>query len=366
MVGLLISIETLFLSVYKVILAYQGDQPYIFISYCHQDSEQVFPEIRALSKSGCRVWYDEGIEPGSEWPEEIAKVLLDSTVFIVFISNRSVQSRNVRNEINFALNRQKMFIAIYLEETELPPGLELRIGDMQAIKKWQFVEKEYARKLLSALPDEVLETIKDGKTTSGLKIEWTALLRGAQYSPIRGILVPQGREVLFFDSKSPDTWVYALFGYSGNYLWEVPRRDQDLILEKVAWDFDYLYLTGRVEVESDLRFVRKYWLREGDEEVSFAWYEVSNCSHQKYEKIPEWDNLKWVPVAQIESRNIASSLDTKVQVINGALQVQNSKTKKSSSWMLPLNDSITVLEITDNQKLIVALSSGHVCMLAHE
>src|SRR5262245_8859132 len=128
--------------------AYDGNKPYIFVSYAHKDSELVFTEIRDLHAKGYRIWYDEGIEPGNKWPEEIAKALADATLFLVFISPMAVQSQNVRNEINFALNRQKLFLAVHLEETRLPPGLELQMGDIQAIMKWRMTDDHYRQKII--------------------------------------------------------------------------------------------------------------------------------------------------------------------------------------------------------------------------
>ena len=45
---------------------YEGKEPYIFISYAHKDSDRVFPILEELDRRGYRVWYDDGIAPGSE------------------------------------------------------------------------------------------------------------------------------------------------------------------------------------------------------------------------------------------------------------------------------------------------------------
>jgi hypothetical protein len=83
--------------------AYTADKPFLFVSYAHADAAEVYPEISRISLLGCRVWFDEGIDPGNEWPEEIAKALTRSAMFIVFITPNAVNSKNVWNEINFAL-----------------------------------------------------------------------------------------------------------------------------------------------------------------------------------------------------------------------------------------------------------------------
>lgn len=135
--------------------AYNGDEPYIFISYAHKDSAEVFKEISQLNEAGYHIWYDEGIEASSEWPEEIANAVIGCSAFLVFISPRSTSSVNCRNEINLALNEDKPFLAVHMEESALPPGLRLRMGDLQAILKFKLPEERYQKKVSDAL-DQLL------------------------------------------------------------------------------------------------------------------------------------------------------------------------------------------------------------------
>lgn len=135
--------------------AYDGNEPYIFISYAHKDSAHVFKEISQLNDAGYHIWYDEGIEASSEWPEEIANAVIGCSVFLVFISPRSTASVNCRNEINLALNEDKPFLAVHIEESVLPPGLRLRIGDLQAILQYKVPDARYKKKVSNAL-DQLL------------------------------------------------------------------------------------------------------------------------------------------------------------------------------------------------------------------
>ena len=130
--------------------AYRGKDPYIFISYAHRDSEKVFAEIRRFNEAGFNVWYDEGIAPGNEWTDEIADALADCAVFVVMLTPVSASRENVMNEINFALDEKKPFLAIHLEETELKRGLKLQIGTKQAILKYNMSEEEYEYKFTEA------------------------------------------------------------------------------------------------------------------------------------------------------------------------------------------------------------------------
>lgn len=132
------------------------DEPFAFVSYAHKDSEWVYPELRRLHDMGMRIWYDEGIDPGNEWPEDVADALDRCSFFLVFVSPRAVESKNVRNEINFAINHDKPFVAIHIEETLLPKGLELRMGDVQAILRWRMSENTYVRQLEKTLRNRII------------------------------------------------------------------------------------------------------------------------------------------------------------------------------------------------------------------
>src|SRR6185503_8171341 len=87
--------------------AYTGDGPCAFLSYAHRDAEVVYPEIQRLDVMGYRLWYDEGIDPGNEWPEAVAGALKRCAQFVVFVTDRATESRNVRNEINYAFKLDK-------------------------------------------------------------------------------------------------------------------------------------------------------------------------------------------------------------------------------------------------------------------
>ena len=125
--------------------AYKGKEPFIFVSYAHKDGAEVYPEIKALHDAGYRVWYDEGIDPGNEWPKEIAQALKNAAWFLVFMTVNAADSLNVRNEINFALKKQKPYLAVHLEDMELPDDLELQTGSRQAPARRTAADREIGR-----------------------------------------------------------------------------------------------------------------------------------------------------------------------------------------------------------------------------
>ncbi len=54
----------------------------------------------------------------------------------------------------YALSNSKAFLAIYLEETKLPTGLQMSTSNYQAILKYQITEYSFLKKAYGALNNE--------------------------------------------------------------------------------------------------------------------------------------------------------------------------------------------------------------------
>jgi len=100
---------------------YEGKKPYIFISYPHKQSKTVVETIRILHEKKYRLWYDEGIPAGSDWPANIAQHLQDCQAVICFISEHFLQSPNCFSEIRAAVQLKKPILAVYLDDS-VPTG----------------------------------------------------------------------------------------------------------------------------------------------------------------------------------------------------------------------------------------------------
>ncbi len=132
------------------ITPYEGTQPYIFLSYAHADAPAVMEIGAHLQAAGCRVWYDGGIEVGSEWPEYIAAHLAGASVMLAFLSKAYIRSDNCRKEMHFAQTRKIRTVNIFLEETALTPGMEMQIGSLFALMKYTMPEDVFYEKLFAA------------------------------------------------------------------------------------------------------------------------------------------------------------------------------------------------------------------------
>ena len=100
-------------------VAYEGKEPYVFVSYAHKDKNKVMPLVEGLQKRGFRVWYDKrGISAGSEWAEVIADHLENCRCMVTFVSRSFGASNNCREELNYAKELKKTILVIYLEDRQ--------------------------------------------------------------------------------------------------------------------------------------------------------------------------------------------------------------------------------------------------------
>ena len=117
--------------------------PYIFASYALADGDEVSGVIRQLQDRGYSVWYDKGTVPGDEKADTVTHALEHAALFLVFLSPRSEALVKVRREIDHALDSGKPFLAVYLEETDLTGGLQLRLAAQEAVWKYHLSDEEF-------------------------------------------------------------------------------------------------------------------------------------------------------------------------------------------------------------------------------
>lgn len=148
---------------------YEGKRPYIFISYPHKQSETVVETIRILHEKRCRLWYDEGIPAGSDWPTNIARHLQDCQAVICFISDHFLKSQNCFSEIRAAVQLGKPVLAVYLDDS-VPEGQWKELLDgcrtvpvinspqerARAILNTSFVRRRFRRTWRERIPWSIL------------------------------------------------------------------------------------------------------------------------------------------------------------------------------------------------------------------
>ena len=121
--------------------AYQGNKPYIFLSYAHKDKELAHYVVDYLHEHNFKVWFDEGIYTGTQWKKFILDKITNPNCWImVFLATQnSLASIECEKELYFAEEKKKKFINIVIDS---PPFPNWFICDF---KRYQFVnEAEFA------------------------------------------------------------------------------------------------------------------------------------------------------------------------------------------------------------------------------
>ena len=130
---------------------YCGREPYIFISYAHRNETEVYRIIERMQAEGYRIWYDRGIDPGTEWADNIAERVASCDYFIAFITKEYLKSTNCLDELSFARDKEKKRLLVYLSNVTLPDGISMRSNRLQAIHKYAYAqEEEFYEKLFRA------------------------------------------------------------------------------------------------------------------------------------------------------------------------------------------------------------------------
>lgn len=124
---------------------------YIFLSYSHVDKDAINMIANKIKNDGYRVWYDNGINPGSEWSEDIAIHIEKAKVFVAFITKDYIKSENCKDELSYARENSLIIILVFLKEVEIPSGMKLRNHRRQQLFYYQYSDKqEFYNKLYIA------------------------------------------------------------------------------------------------------------------------------------------------------------------------------------------------------------------------
>ena len=146
--------------------SYEGDEPYIFVSYSHHDVLKVREILKIIDKEKFRFWYDDTMEIGEDFRRELQVKIEKCHAFLLFISPASMQSKYCGMEIIMAYKNSKRIYPVYLDDsTEIPGALKMILENLQHVKG-SAIDKDsrYIDKLIDSLPTETMRSfaIDDG------------------------------------------------------------------------------------------------------------------------------------------------------------------------------------------------------------
>ncbi len=97
------------------------DQPTYFFSYARDDAEFALKLAKDLREAGARLWVDQlDIPAGHQWDDAIEEALEACPCMLVVLSPTAVASRNVKDEINYAIEEDKRIVPVIHLECAVP------------------------------------------------------------------------------------------------------------------------------------------------------------------------------------------------------------------------------------------------------
>ena len=110
--------------------AYVGKEPYLFVSYSHKDTAEVYPILDALHDRKYRIWYDESCENGNDFREELRLRIEACEAVLLFVSKHSMVSPFCGMEIIVARENKKRIYPIYLDDDSVvPPAFSILLSN---------------------------------------------------------------------------------------------------------------------------------------------------------------------------------------------------------------------------------------------
>ncbi len=103
----------------------------IFISYTHEDGDVAKRLADELAGRGWSVFWDRTLLPGATWRSQIQSALSAAKVVVVMWSEKSVGSRWVEIEADYAFQRDS-YIPVKIDDSSLPLGLShVQVADLR-------------------------------------------------------------------------------------------------------------------------------------------------------------------------------------------------------------------------------------------
>lgn len=135
----------------------------IFFSYSRDDSMFVMELAKDLRAAGATVWLDQlDIQPGTRWDSSVEKALQESTTLLVILSNSSVKSHNVLDEVSYALEENKKVVPLLLENCQIPFRLRrLQYADFSGNRETGLNTLVDALKLEKKVAEKLVESKSD-------------------------------------------------------------------------------------------------------------------------------------------------------------------------------------------------------------
>jgi hypothetical protein len=146
----------------------------MFISYSHFDRNQCDRIADAIDRTNrFEIWYDKGLIPGEVYRKKIAEKLKETEVFILLISNASVKSEWIMDEVEYARSNRCRIIPVWLEPVVLPAELEMIVLRHHGLFWYTYQDDEvFTNDLLRFVGDDMEHSEEWQENKEEFSSEW--------------------------------------------------------------------------------------------------------------------------------------------------------------------------------------------------
>ncbi len=92
---------------------YEGQEPYIFISYSHVAKLPVYEVLMRLNGMGVRFWYDKGLSKGINWEKNVQQKIKNAAAVWFFFDENFFYSDSLYKEVRFVIEEGKEYCPVY-------------------------------------------------------------------------------------------------------------------------------------------------------------------------------------------------------------------------------------------------------------
>lgn len=144
--------------------AHTGEDPYLFVSYSHEEKREVYPIIEKLHDKKFRFWYDAGMETGNDFRQELYDRIVNSEAVLLFVSKTSMASRFCGMEIIVAYQHGKRIFPVFLDKDEgdyeeiIPAPMKMVLEQLQYVNS---NDPDLVDKIIPYLPAAAMDRIEE-------------------------------------------------------------------------------------------------------------------------------------------------------------------------------------------------------------
>ncbi len=120
---------------------YEGDEPFIFVSYSHKNKREAHQMIDRLQRDGYRVWWDNGIHGASTWTDKLAQKISTCDFFIPLYTKEWSESKFCSRELTYADSKNRKICLISLTKFPLPEKVDFVTSETQRINKYEYIDE---------------------------------------------------------------------------------------------------------------------------------------------------------------------------------------------------------------------------------